>query len=129
MPLLGKLVPNALLVVLAGSAIAAYAAVSIFPLTPEQSRTLWTALAAAVAAECAVVAAALALADALTPEERALELVYPRVERIREISADIAHRVVRTAQKDGVDGHTDLRKMNDEELMQFVKSRMWNPQI
>ena len=65
----------------------------------------------------------------LTPEERALELVYPRIERIREISAEIAHRVVRTAQKDGVDGHVDLRKMNDEELMQFVKSRMWNPQI
>lgn len=76
-----------------------------------------------------VEAASLALADSLTPEERALELLYPRIERIRDISAQIAHRVVRTAQKDGVDRHTDLRKKNDEELMQFVKERMWNPQI
>ena len=47
-----------------------------------------------------VEAASLALADSLTKEERDLELVYPRIERIREISADIAARVVRMAQKE-----------------------------
>lgn len=44
--------------------------------------------------------ASLALADSLTPEEKSLDMVYPRVERIREISAFIATRVIRSAQKD-----------------------------
>jgi methyl-accepting chemotaxis protein len=61
MSLLGKLVANAFLVVLIGSTIAAYAAISIFPLTPEQARTLWIGLAVAVPAECLAVAAALAI--------------------------------------------------------------------
>ena len=47
-----------------------------------------------------VEAASLALADSLTPEERDLDMVYPRVERIREISVHIATRVIRTAQED-----------------------------
>ena len=45
-------------------------------------------------------AASLGLADSLTEEERALELVYPRIERIRDISAQIALTVIRAAQKD-----------------------------
>ena len=45
-------------------------------------------------------AASLGLADSLTDEERALELVYPRIERIRDISAQIALTVIRAAQKD-----------------------------
>jgi malate dehydrogenase (oxaloacetate-decarboxylating)(NADP+) len=47
-----------------------------------------------------VEAASLALADSLTDEERAEDRVYPNLTRIREISAQIAHRVVRTAQND-----------------------------
>ena len=47
-----------------------------------------------------VEASALALAKSLTDDERALEMVYPRVERIREISALIATCVIRAAQKD-----------------------------
>ena len=45
-------------------------------------------------------AASLGLADSLTDEERAVELVYPRIERIREISAQIARNVIRAAQKE-----------------------------
>lgn len=44
-------------------------------------------------------ASSFALADSLTPEERAEELLYPRLDRIREISVDVAARVIRTAQK------------------------------
>ena len=47
-----------------------------------------------------VEASALGLADSLTPAERADDLLYPRLERIREISAYIALRVIRQAQKD-----------------------------
>ena len=45
-----------------------------------------------------VEAAALGLANALTADERALDMVYPRIERIREISVEIAVSVIRAAQ-------------------------------
>jgi malate dehydrogenase (oxaloacetate-decarboxylating)(NADP+) len=47
-----------------------------------------------------VEASSLALADSLTAEERREELLYPRLERIREISAHIACKVIRTAEKE-----------------------------
>lgn len=46
-----------------------------------------------------VEASSLGLADSLTEEETALGLLYPRIERIREISALIALTVIRAAQK------------------------------
>lgn len=46
-----------------------------------------------------VEASSLGLADSLTEEEIALDLLYPRIERIREISALIALTVIRAAQK------------------------------
>ncbi|KAI0641315.1 malic enzyme [Trametes meyenii] len=74
-----------------------------------------------------VEASSLGLADSLTADERAQDLLYPRVERIREISTQIALSVIRAAQKAGVDRSTDLRVMSDAELLAFVRSRMWNP--
>lgn len=44
--------------------------------------------------------AAIALAGSLTADEEAAELVYPRLTRIRDISAQIALAVIRAAQKD-----------------------------
>ena len=44
--------------------------------------------------------ASIALAGSLTPEEKAAELVYPRLMRIRDISGQIALAVIRAAQKD-----------------------------
>lgn len=46
-----------------------------------------------------VEASALALSEALTPEERAADLLYPRIARIRDISAVVALKVIRAAQK------------------------------
>jgi malate dehydrogenase (oxaloacetate-decarboxylating)(NADP+) len=74
-----------------------------------------------------VQASALGLADSLSWDERALELVYPRIARIREISAHIAVKVIRAAQKAGVDNSTDLKRMDDTRLLEFVKGKMWNP--
>ena len=74
-----------------------------------------------------VEASSLGLADALTPEERADDLLYPRVDRIRAISVHIARAVIRAAQKAGVDRAPDLRAMSDAELTKFVEERMWNP--
>ncbi|KIK98929.1 hypothetical protein PAXRUDRAFT_619188 [Paxillus rubicundulus Ve08.2h10] len=74
-----------------------------------------------------VEAAAIGLANSLSQDEHALELIYPRIERIREISAYIAVRVIRAAQAANVDSATNLRKLTDEQLLEFVQNKMWNP--
>ncbi|KAH6918108.1 malate dehydrogenase [Coprinopsis sp. MPI-PUGE-AT-0042] len=74
-----------------------------------------------------VEACSMSLSNSLTPEERSLDLLYPRIERIREISAQIARDVIRAAQKAGVDRSPDLRKMTDTDLLAFVKRKMWKP--
>ncbi|CCM00644.1 uncharacterized protein FIBRA_02681 [Fibroporia radiculosa] len=74
-----------------------------------------------------VEASSLGLADSLTAEERAQDLVYPRVERIRDISAQIAAKVIRAAQRAGVDRNEDVRTLWDDQLLEWVKSKMWNP--
>lgn len=44
--------------------------------------------------------ASLALADSLTSEEIAEDRIYPKLTRIRDISAIIAWRVIKAAQKE-----------------------------
>jgi malate dehydrogenase (oxaloacetate-decarboxylating)(NADP+) len=46
-----------------------------------------------------VEASSMGLANSLTPEEESKDMLYPRIERIREISDIIATRVIRAAQK------------------------------
>ncbi|KAI0718718.1 malic enzyme [Cerioporus squamosus] len=82
---------------------------------------------AASVTDSMVEASSLGLANSLTADERANDLLYPRVERIREISEDIALAVIRAAQKAGVDRSADLRRMSDKEVREFVRERMWNP--
>ncbi|KAJ6588628.1 hypothetical protein B0H19DRAFT_924318 [Mycena capillaripes] len=74
-----------------------------------------------------VEASSLGLANSLTPDEEKMGLLYPAIERIREISAGIAMQVIRAAQEAGVDRHEELRSMSDPELLAFVNSKMWNP--
>ncbi|KAJ7185382.1 hypothetical protein C8R46DRAFT_882112 [Mycena filopes] len=87
----------------------------------------------AILARCSAVsdsmveASSLGLANSLTQDEEAAGLLYPQIERIREISADIALQVIRAAQDAGVDRHPELRAMNDTELLAFVNGKMWNP--
>ncbi|TCD71720.1 hypothetical protein EIP91_005486 [Steccherinum ochraceum] len=82
---------------------------------------------AAAVTDGMVEAASLGLANSLTEEETELGLVYPRIERIREISAEIARSVIRAAQKDRVDRSHDLRSLNEKDLHQFIAERMWKP--
>jgi len=74
-----------------------------------------------------VAAASLGLAGALTQSEHHDGLVYPRIERIREISGDIAVSVIRAAQKAGVDRHPKLKDLDDAALKSWVHLKMWNP--
>jgi malate dehydrogenase (oxaloacetate-decarboxylating)(NADP+) len=48
---------------------------------------------------------------------------------VREISAFIAKEVIRAAQKANVDRSTQLRSMNDDELLTLINQKMWNPSI
>ncbi|KAH9046832.1 malic enzyme [Lactarius hengduanensis] len=82
---------------------------------------------AGVVTDAMVEASSLGLADSLTQEERDSDLLYPRLERIREISAFIATRVIRKAQEEDVDRNSDLRSLNDAQLLTYVTSKMWNP--
>jgi malate dehydrogenase (oxaloacetate-decarboxylating)(NADP+) len=69
----------------------------------------------------------LALADALTAEETQATLLYPRIERILEISAEIAVKVIRAAQYEKLDTNEKLREMTDAQLLEYVKERQYKP--
>ena len=100
---------------------------------------------ASAVTDAMVEASSLGLADSLDEDEHNSELLYPRLDRIREISAYIAMRVIRKAQEEvrnqnlhiqieayrrviqGVDRNSDLRSLSDEQLLTYVTSKMWNP--
>jgi malate dehydrogenase (oxaloacetate-decarboxylating)(NADP+) len=101
---------------------------------------------ASAVTDAMVEASSLGLADSLSEDERDSELLYPRLNRIREISAYIAMRVIRKAQEEvrnaeflhsqieshrrviqGVDRNSDLWSLSEAQLLMYVKSKMWNP--
>ncbi|TFK28034.1 malate dehydrogenase [Coprinopsis marcescibilis] len=71
--------------------------------------------------------ASIALATSLNAEEKAAGLVYPRLTRIRDISAHVALAVVRAAQKDNVDENTLFRNLSDDALLDYIKAKQWRP--
>jgi malate dehydrogenase (oxaloacetate-decarboxylating)(NADP+) len=91
--------------------------------------------------------ASVALAGSLDANERVAGLIYPRLDRIREISAMIALAVVRAAQdavrfqsqlgdlvivdmgpiSQSVDGAPTLRHVTDNTLLTYIKEQMWDP--
>jgi malate dehydrogenase (oxaloacetate-decarboxylating)(NADP+) len=76
-----------------------------------------------------VEAASLGLAESLTQAEHDDDLLYPRIERIRDISGEIAAAVIRAAQKDGVDRNVNIRQMDDAALKSWIHSKMWNAAV
>jgi malate dehydrogenase (oxaloacetate-decarboxylating)(NADP+) len=71
--------------------------------------------------------ASIALAGSLTADETASELVYPRLTRIRDISAQIALAVIRAAQKENVDENSLFRNLSDDALLEYIKAKQWQP--
>jgi malate dehydrogenase (oxaloacetate-decarboxylating)(NADP+) len=74
-----------------------------------------------------IYASAVGLASSLTEEERAKDWVYPNIDRIREISVIVAHSVIRAAQKENLDKNKTLQWLNDMELDNYIRSKMYNP--
>ncbi len=66
--------------------------------------------------------AAQALADTVTEEELESGLLYPDVERLREVTAIVATRVAARAISDGTATHVP-----DRDLAEVVVSSMWRP--
>ncbi|KAF9267534.1 hypothetical protein L218DRAFT_693865 [Marasmius fiardii PR-910] len=71
--------------------------------------------------------ASLALSSCLNEDEIDAGLVYPRLIRIREISAIVALKVARQAQKEGVDNNAVFRNLSDQALLEHIKEKMWDP--
>ncbi|XP_042511763.1 NAD-dependent malic enzyme 62 kDa isoform, mitochondrial-like [Macadamia integrifolia] len=78
-----------------------------------------------VAAECLA---------AYMKEEDVLEgMIYPSISSIRDITIEVATAVVKEAiREDLAEGYRDmdsreLQKLNEEEIVTYVKNNMWNP--
>ncbi|POY76220.1 putative Malate dehydrogenase (oxaloacetate-decarboxylating) (NADP(+)) [Rhodotorula taiwanensis] len=72
-------------------------------------------------------AAAQGLADSLTPDENARNLLYPDIERIREVSMALAVAVVLKAQELGVARNEELKGASRSEIEHWVQRRMYHP--
>lgn len=74
-----------------------------------------------------IYASGAALPDKLTKDELAAAMLYPALDRTREISRHVTLKVIRAAQSDKVDRATDLREMNDESLEKWIDGKMYDP--
>jgi malate dehydrogenase (oxaloacetate-decarboxylating)(NADP+) len=74
-----------------------------------------------------IYASGAALPTTITEEEKEMALLYPDITRIREVSVVVARYVIRAAQKDNVDRIHHLREINDRELDQWIREKMYDP--
>ncbi|KAI8377631.1 uncharacterized protein BYT42DRAFT_614297 [Radiomyces spectabilis] len=74
--------------------------------------------------------AAKALADSLTPEELAQGWLYPSLQRIRTVSAEVAAAVCEEACREKVAKNKQLAACSSrDEILQYIIARMWSPTI
>ena len=74
-----------------------------------------------------ITASAIALSESMNDEEKAAGLLYPRLDRIREVSARVSAGVVQKAQEQGVDTVLALRNLRAEELTEKLAAMQWQP--
>ncbi|KAK4685206.1 malate dehydrogenase (oxaloacetate-decarboxylating)(NADP+), partial [Tremellales sp. Uapishka_1] len=72
-----------------------------------------------------ITASAIALSESLTPQEMEAGLLYPRLERIREVSAEVAVGVVKAAIEEGVATNERLRGLSDTQLKAEMMRAQW----
>jgi malate dehydrogenase (oxaloacetate-decarboxylating) len=72
-----------------------------------------------------VLEAAYALADYTARETP--ERVYPPVKQLREVSREVASRVLAKALEEGLCREPRVQNMNAAQVGAFVASRMWEP--
>lgn len=74
-----------------------------------------------------IYASATALSSSLNPTEKSDGWLYPNIGRIRDVSVVVAAGVIRAARKAGVDREVRIKDMGDDELISWVRSRMYDP--
>lgn len=74
-----------------------------------------------------IYASGASLPEMLTQDEIAQGMLYPALDRIREVSLRVARNVIRAAQKNSVDRATTLRNMDDKELDVWIGKKMYDP--
>ena len=67
------------------------------------------------------------LSTALTKEELDMGCLYPEITRIREVSVRVTRFVIRAAQRDNVDRLRHLHDMSDEQLENWITTKMYDP--
>lgn len=67
------------------------------------------------------------LATSLTKEERDDGLIYPRINRIRDVSARVALGVVRAAERNHLARNPEIVGMDDDTLIEYIKGKMYDP--
>lgn len=73
-----------------------------------------------------VLEAAYALADYTA--QHTPDRVYPPVAQLREVSAEVATRVIQVTLQEGLCRELRLRGLDKAQIAQFVQERMWEPQ-
>jgi len=74
-----------------------------------------------------IYASAEALSTSLLSEEVEQNWLYPAINRIRDVSVIVTRGVIRAAQADKVDRELALRNINDEQLDEYIRERMYDP--
>lgn len=74
-----------------------------------------------------IYASAEALSTSLLEEEIADNWLYPDIRRIRDVSVTVTRGVIRAAQTDGMDRELALRNIDDAELDEYIRERMYDP--
>jgi malate dehydrogenase (oxaloacetate-decarboxylating)(NADP+) len=80
---------------------------------------------AVVVSQNMIYASGEALSNALLPEERKQNWLYPDIRRIRDVSVVVTRHVIRAAQKDNFDRELALRNLSDDELDEYIRQRMY----
>lgn len=84
---------------------------------------------ATIITQSMIYASATSLSTSLTPSEVSEGWLYPDIRRIRDVSVIVAMGVIRAAQEAGVDREARIRDMTDEPLEQWVRSKMYDPDM
>jgi malate dehydrogenase (oxaloacetate-decarboxylating) len=72
-----------------------------------------------------VLESAYALAEFTTEHYASQGLIYPPVSVLQEASIQVAARVLNKAMEDGSSSRSDLQ---DQDLVEYVRSRFWKPE-
>jgi len=74
-----------------------------------------------------IYAAGAALPGLLTSKEIGEGLLYPAVDRIREVSVRVARGVIQAAQEDGVNRAPEVKGKDAEALDKWIQENMYDP--